>query len=98
MTDIREPALLRASHAKPWRDCEADVERLDVHNGLLLSALWDAAFDKGMITFSEEGDVVCSKTLGNAARRNLLENAASKVELTVEHQTYMHWHRRHIFQ
>jgi hypothetical protein len=29
----------------PWSDCN-DAQRLDVHNGLLLSALWDAAFDK----------------------------------------------------
>lgn len=98
LTGIREPELLRASHAKPWRDCEADGERLDVHNGLLLSALWDAAFDKGMVTFSEEGEVVCSKTLGDAARKNLLENASNKIELTEKHQDYMHWHRSHIFQ
>jgi hypothetical protein len=26
--------------------------RLDVYNGILLSSLWDAAFDGGMITFA----------------------------------------------
>ncbi|WP_246176464.1 HNH endonuclease [Rhodovulum strictum] len=35
---------LTASHIIPWKDCTTDAERLDVHNGLLLSALWDAAF------------------------------------------------------
>jgi hypothetical protein len=98
LTGIREPELLRASHAKPWRDCEADVERLDVYNGLLLSALWDAAFDKGMVTFSEGGEVVCSKTLGDAARKSLLENATNKIELVEKHQDYMQWHRNHIFR
>ncbi|MFZ4533833.1 MAG: HNH endonuclease, partial [Alsobacter sp.] len=43
LTGITDPALLRASHIVAWRDCTSDAERLDVHNGLLLSALWDAA-------------------------------------------------------
>lgn len=46
---IRE--VLRASHAKPWKDCK-DEERLAGHNGLLLSANYDALFDKGLISFS----------------------------------------------
>jgi len=40
------PALLRASHIVPWAECD-DAQRLDVQNGLLLSALWDAALDRG---------------------------------------------------
>src|SRR3954451_17733685 len=39
LTGIPEPALLRASHIVPWAKCD-DAKRLDVHNGLLLSALW----------------------------------------------------------
>lgn len=64
MTGITERGLLRASHAKPWKDCETDEERLDVHNGLLLSALWDAAFDKGLVTFSERGRLWFPEILG----------------------------------
>ena len=30
------------------------MQRLDVHNGLLLSALWDAAFDQGLVSFADE--------------------------------------------
>jgi hypothetical protein len=45
MTGITEPELLRASHIVPWADC-ADAQRLDVHNGLLLSALWDAGWPR----------------------------------------------------
>jgi len=48
LTGITEPALLRASHIVPWVEW-GDEQRLDVHNGLLLSALWDAAFDKGLV-------------------------------------------------
>src|ERR1039458_5220747 len=53
MTGITEPELLRASHIVPWADC-TDAQRLDVYNGLLLSALWDAAFDRGLISFTDD--------------------------------------------
>lgn len=43
---VRE--VLRASHIRPWADCESesDTERLDVFNGLLLEARMDAVFDR----------------------------------------------------
>jgi HNH endonuclease len=71
LTGITEPELLRASHIVPWAACENDAERLDVHNGLLLSALWDAAFDKGLISFADDGSVLTSPQLSEAARRVL---------------------------
>jgi hypothetical protein len=70
LTGITEPALLRASHIVPWADC-GDEQRLDVHNGLLLSALWDAAFDKGLVSFGGEGKVLVSPKLSEAARAAL---------------------------
>jgi hypothetical protein len=70
LTGITEPALLRASHIVPWSDC-TDAQRLDVHNGLLLSALWDAAFDRGLISFSDDGAVLVSPLLGEIARKAL---------------------------
>lgn len=48
---------LIASHAKPWKNC-SDEERIDPHNGLLLSANLDALFDKGLITFDEEWKIL----------------------------------------
>lgn len=70
MTGITERALLRASHIKPWSDC-TDAERLDVHNGLLLSALWDAAFDRGLVSFADDGSVLASPGLGEKEREAL---------------------------
>ena len=70
MTGIDEPGLLRASHIVPWADC-TDAQRLDVHNGLLLSALWDAAFDRGLISFADDGTVLASPKLSEAARKAL---------------------------
>ena len=47
ITGLDVPDLLRASHIKPWADCDTDAERLDVFNGLLLAPHLDAAFDSG---------------------------------------------------
>jgi hypothetical protein len=70
LTGISEPALLRASHIVPWSDC-TDEQRLDVHNGLLLSALWDAAFDKGLVSFDDDGTLRVSASLSESARQVL---------------------------
>jgi hypothetical protein len=46
----------------PWSECD-DAQRLDVHNGLLLSALWDAAFDTGLVSFANDGTVLTNLEL-----------------------------------
>jgi predicted restriction endonuclease len=61
-TDV--PELLRASHIKPWRDSN-NAERLCVHNGLLLVANLDAAFDAKLISFSDAGRMLFHKRLGS---------------------------------
>lgn len=98
LTGITDPALLRASHIKPWSACETDAERLDVHNGLLLSALWDAAFDQGLVTFTDYGVPISSDALTAEARTEL--SVAGKVlgGLTDEHRGQLSWHRTHLFQ
>lgn len=96
LTGISDPALLRASHIVPWRVCETDAQRLDVHNGLLLSALWDAAFDQGLVTFSDEGTPVFSPVLSEAARRELRWIAA--LTLTSRQRENLAWHRLHAFR
>ena len=67
LTGISDAALLRASHIVAWSDCESDAQRLDVHNGLLLSSLWDAAFDVGLVSFTDEGEVLFSPHLSSNA-------------------------------
>ena len=82
LTGITDPDLLRASHIKPWSACETDAERLDVHNGLLLSALWDAAFDKGLVTFADDGTLILSDRLTTEARAQLVPSTPSLPALT----------------
>jgi hypothetical protein len=60
MTGVADPALLVASHIKPWRVGKDAAERLDVDNGLLLSPHIDHLFDRGFITFSDAGNLIVS--------------------------------------
>lgn len=54
VTGVRRPQHLVASHIKPWRD-STDAEKLDGHNGLLLSPHVDHLFDRAYISFSDSG-------------------------------------------
>lgn len=96
LTGITDPALLRASHIVPWKDCTSDAERLDVHNGLLLSALWDAAFDRGLVTFDNEGQPQFSPFLSDIACAEL--RWQDSILLTDKHRKRLTWHRSNVFQ
>ncbi|OZA92180.1 MAG: restriction endonuclease [Azorhizobium sp. 39-67-5] len=94
LTGISDPDLLRASHIIPWADCESDAERLDVHNGLLLSALWDAAFDRALVTFDDEGRPEFAARLSEPARAEL--RWRSPISLTDEHRRRLARHRTRV--
>jgi predicted restriction endonuclease len=98
MTGITDPALLRASHIIPWSEC-GDEQRLDVHNGLLLSALWDAAFDKGLVSFVDDGAPLASPNLSGVARNILsLDTVPALYGLRDAHRANLTVHRaRHAF-
>lgn len=98
MTGITDPELLRASHIIRWVDCPDDQERLNVHNGLLLSSLWDAAFDSGLVTFDEIGRVLVSRELSRAARAELRIEEARPLVLVGATQERMAWHRKNLFR
>ena len=88
---------IRASHIKPWRD-SADRERLDANNGLPLLATLDELFDKGLITFSSEGDLLVSQQL-DANEKVLLGLDERKLLRPPGRRTaeYLTYHRISIF-
>jgi hypothetical protein len=59
LTNVGNPTHLIASHIKPWRESD-NKERLDGGNGLLLTPSIDHLFDRGFISFGDDGDVLIS--------------------------------------
>ena len=61
LTGIDIPEVLRASHIIPWS--ENVTNRLNPENGLCLSATYDAAFDKHLISLDEDYRLVLSSMI-----------------------------------
>lgn len=97
VTGLALPApLLRASHAKPWALAN-DQERLDPFNGLLLAVHMDALFDSGLMTFDDQGAVLCSAALSDEARRALGVSDGMRItRLLPGHLPYLRYHRNHV--
>ncbi|MDP5029872.1 HNH endonuclease [Paraglaciecola sp.] len=90
VTGYKMPAILVASHIKPWRSA-SNIERLDPNNGLLLVANLDKAFDRGFITFKDDGQILVSTLL----ERPEVLGITHQMRLTVREQNvkYLQYHR-----
>jgi hypothetical protein len=98
LTGLREPEHLRASHIKPWREC-ADKEKLDGFNGLLLSPHVDHLFDRGYISFSDDGTVLIAKGLKTEVlERWGLRSVQKTAAFRIEQQKYLDYHRTKVFR
>lgn len=92
LTGIKHDQLLIASHIKPWK-VATNAERLDPSNGILLSALVDRLFDKGLISFSPNGDLLVSRSVSPAERVRCGLDRWRKLRLPVGSAAYMNYHR-----
>lgn len=98
VTTCRDLNLLRASHIRPWKVSD-DVERLDKYNALLLSPNLDAAFDRGVITFADNGKILISKSLGTQDRKALGIRSDFKLRhVRQRHRPYLRYHRKNVFE
>lgn len=99
ITHVENRTHLVASHIKPWRESN-DEERLAGCNGLLLTPSIDHLFDRGFISFSDEGEVLVSPVadseslsrMGVASDRPLLAG-----QFNSDQRDFLDYHRRQIF-
>ncbi len=98
ITGIDHPKLLIASHIKPWKVAN-NKERIDVNNGLLLSANMDKLFDSGLITFKANGQMVISSYVGqtNSKLLGLSDDMVVNLLPTADLLRYMEYHRDVLF-
>lgn len=96
LTGITDPLFLIASHIKPWRS-SSNEERLDGNNGLLLSPHIDRLFDKGWISFLDNGDPILSNG-ANAILKKWQVPIKNIGTLNTKQKTYLQYHRTYIFK
>lgn len=100
LTGIDIPEVLRASHIIPW--AERANTRLNPENGLCLSATYDAAFDKHLISFDEDYRLVLSPVLkeaytSEAFKKHFLNFEGKSIELPTMYapsQEFLESHRK----
>ena len=85
--------ILIASHIVPWSEGN-DEERLDVENGILLSPLYDALFDKYLISFDDEGKIIISGSIKPKKFEKLGLSKALRIEITRGMIPYLRQHRK----
>jgi len=100
VTGLTHDGLLIASHIKPWRSCASSIERLDGANGLMLAPHIDRLFDRGFITFEDDGAVRVSAHVDDSTLRAL--GCPDLRTLTVgpfdaDQCVYLAYHREHEF-
>lgn len=98
MDSSDDKRILIASHIRPWA-VSTNEQRLSAENGLLLSPLYDKLFDVGLITFSEDGEIVYSKTLQNRNIDLLKIDKNRKYDLKPSHAFIdnLRYHQNSIF-
>ena len=98
ITGIDLPELLAASHIKPWA-ASSNKERSDVNNGLLLSAIYDRLFDKGLIAFNRYGEVLLSPLIRteNIERLGLSQGTKYNLQTSRSMEEYLSYHRDMLF-
>ena len=97
-TQIDEFRLLVASHIKPYA-VSSKKEQTDSNNGLLLSPLYDKLFDKGYISFDNDGHILISEWL-SPRNKELISFVFSPADLNLNEQRlqYMKYHRENVFK
>ncbi len=104
LSGIDIPELLLASHIKPWADDEEN--RLNPENGICLSALYDKAFDKGLMSFRDDMTSLFSERLesnvGKEFYAQYFEPVRNKKLFTpikyLPNPVFLEWHRDCIFE
>lgn len=106
LTGIDVPQLLLASHIIPWSDKTHKQDRLNPCNGICLSALYDKAFDQGLITFSpDDYSVILSSALQEHKTAEYYDKhfgsiAGQKIQVPKDYapkRDFLAYHRDHVF-
>jgi 5-methylcytosine-specific restriction enzyme A len=78
ITKFNDTQILIASHIVPWKK-STDIERLDVDNGILLSPVYDALFDRHLISFENNGSIILHSKIEPSAFQKIGVTGKEKI-------------------
>lgn len=100
LTGIEDLRFLRASHIKPWAKSES-IERVDGQNGLLFAPHADLLFDRGWISFEDNGKLIVAHNLPNEVEISLrldLKRGFKYGAFEQRQKEYLAFHRDMVFR
>ncbi len=99
LTGVEDRDHLVASHIKPWKD-SSNLERLSGFNGLMLTPTPDHLFDKGFISFGDDGRLLYASRANRAALAKMMipEEGFNVGRFTNEQIAFLQYHRGYIFK
>lgn len=97
LCQVSNRGLLSASHIKPW-SASTSEEKLDWNNGFLMCPNHDRLFDKGFISFKDDGSIMISEHLSEIDRIFTNVRSNMSIELTEGNRHYLQYHRANVYK
>lgn len=97
LCDISESSLLIASHIKSWADSNRQ-EKVSNENGIILCALHDRMFDKGLISLSDDYTVLYSKKINFEYQGLSRKLRFKKPKCNPPNLDLLKYHRKNVFE
>ena len=99
LTGVEDRDHLLASHIKPWKDSD-NRERLSRFNGLMLTPTPDHLFDKGFISFGDDGRLLYATRVNRAAlaKMKIPEEGFKTGHFSADQIAFLQYHRGYIFK
>jgi len=99
VTRVDRPEHLIASHIKPWRESD-NRERLFEGNGLLLTPTIDHLFDRGFISFENNGELLISPVAHEDSMRKMgiiTDHVVNVGGFAEPQREFLEFHRTNVF-
>jgi len=99
LTGVEDADHLVASHIKPWKDSD-NRERLSGQNGLMLTPTPDHLFDKGFISFGDDGRLLYAARVNREAlaKMKVPEEGFSAGRFSPSQLEFLRYHRTYILK
>ncbi|MFL6604026.1 MAG: HNH endonuclease [Steroidobacteraceae bacterium] len=98
ITGVLDRRHLWATHIMPWSECD-DAQKLDGSNGLLMSPHVAHLFERGYISFLDDGGLLVSQELNPVVLDNWhIQLPLNVGEFRPEQCYFLEYHRHQVFQ